>query len=243
MPGVVPLLSGLIPERALCRQARPFPPPSCHPGLEPGSRLVPDTDPGAAGTALPQPPGPRLKAGVTALRSAAVRALRRPLVRNAGQARRPAAVAFPHRHARTCSAAVRFGVRGLCAERRGQGRAVWSFSDTWLHPVMPGLVPGIHVLRHRGASGDKRAGRPTWMPGTSPGMTALRASGAAFPSPSRASRPPFKLRYKPVLFLLRFGERSKTRGWSASADHDVKVVLPRSRRSARSCGNMGRNPR
>ena len=40
--------------------------------------------------------------------------------------------------------------------------------------VMPGLVPGIHVLRHRAVSGDKRAGRPTWMPGTSPGMTTGR---------------------------------------------------------------------
>ena len=37
--------------------------------------------------------------------------------------------------------------------------------------VMPGLVPGIHVLRRRAVNGDKRAGRPTWMPGTSPGMT------------------------------------------------------------------------
>ena len=39
------------------------------------------------------------------------------------------------------------------------------------HHVMPGLVPGIHVLRHRAVSGDKRGGGPTWMPGTSPGMT------------------------------------------------------------------------
>ena len=27
-------------------------PPDCHPGLDPGSRLVPDTDPGATGAAL-----------------------------------------------------------------------------------------------------------------------------------------------------------------------------------------------
>ena len=66
---------------------------------------------------------------------------------------------------------------GLCAGRRGQGGAVRAFTDTWPHPVMPGLVPGIHVLRHRAVSGDKRAGRPTWMPGTSPGMTAGDGGG------------------------------------------------------------------
>ena len=49
MPGLVPLLSGLTWERALCRQARPSPPLRCHPGPDPGSRLVPDPDPGKAG--------------------------------------------------------------------------------------------------------------------------------------------------------------------------------------------------
>ena len=49
MPGTSPLLSGLTSERALCRQARPSPPPCCHPGLDPGSRLAPDFDPGKAG--------------------------------------------------------------------------------------------------------------------------------------------------------------------------------------------------
>ncbi len=39
MPGLVPLLSGLTSERALWRQARPSPPPCCHPGLDPGSSL------------------------------------------------------------------------------------------------------------------------------------------------------------------------------------------------------------
>ena len=38
MPGLVPLLSGLTSERALCRQAGPSPPLRCHPGLDPGSR-------------------------------------------------------------------------------------------------------------------------------------------------------------------------------------------------------------
>ena len=38
MAGLVPLLSGLTSGRALCRQTGPSPPPSCHPGLDPGSR-------------------------------------------------------------------------------------------------------------------------------------------------------------------------------------------------------------
>ena len=66
----------------------------------------------------------------------------------------------PHcRHARTCSTAVRFSFHGLGADGRGQGRAVSASSGTPLFVVMPGLVPGIHVLRHRGVSRE-RSHRP-----------------------------------------------------------------------------------
>ena len=54
---------------------------------------------------------------------------------------------------------------------------------------MPGLVPGIHVSRRRAVSGDKRAGRPTWMPGTSPLLSGL-AFQRGFRAQERPSPPP-----------------------------------------------------
>ena len=52
-----------------------------------------------------------------------------------------------------------------------------------IKPDSSGLVPGIHVLRHRVVSGDKRTGQPTWMPGTSPGMTTKGAVSGERPPP------------------------------------------------------------
>src|SRR5882724_10771196 len=40
----------------------------------------------------------------------------------------------------------------------------------WFEPVMAGLVPAIHVLG--------LAGRKTWMPGSSPGMTTASSSAS-----------------------------------------------------------------
>ena len=79
MPGLVPLLSGLTSERALCRQAGPSPPLRCHPGLDPGSRLAPDPDPGKAGRErCPWPWTPEQVRGDSGGHGRAVRACRNP---------------------------------------------------------------------------------------------------------------------------------------------------------------------
>ena len=56
--------------------------------------------------------------------------------------------------------------------------------------VMPGLVPGIHVLRHRAMDGRGRGGGGTWMPGTSPGMTTEGERGAGGCPPRPTLSPP-----------------------------------------------------
>ena len=45
------------------------------------------------------------------------------------------------------------------------------------HTVVPGLVPGTHVLRHRGVSPERTSWRATWMAGTSPAMTMWGGGG------------------------------------------------------------------
>ena len=97
----------------------------------------------------------------------------------------------PCRHARTCSTAVRFSecgrgarlwsgrvidasVRSRLGFRRARNARLPSVPPSSPSAVMAGLVPAIHVLRHRGASREGRGGGPTWMAGTSPAMTRQR---------------------------------------------------------------------
>ena len=61
---------------------------------------------------------------------------------------------------------------GNDARRGGRPLPLLSFPA-----VMPGLVPGIHVLRIAVQAGHGRGGGGTWMPGTSPGMTIGRQRG------------------------------------------------------------------